>query len=808
MDLSMLSEQVERLTTWASGTPWAMIKSWEPQRLSTIAEICLDLQRIADSDQVELAICFLGSAGVGKSTLINSLVDPQLQVVPQGGIGPLTAQATVVRYAEQPYLHATYHGPRRVNQLVFALDRYCERERGVAKQGALHLDAADERELELALPMADVAGTEPAEIATDESRMRSYISQAKQLVTGRQMGSNELSTEYLADCLRSTLGHPARWGHDVLREHEPFLAQVAEAIAIGEDGREWEQTSDHRALLSEVARHATGSIAPLIESLEVGWPAEALRNGLVLVDLPGIGIANDEYRSVTSAWVRRATAVVLVVDRSGVTEAGADLLRTTGFLNSILHRAPDSTSVSPLLRVVAVKLDDVASAARATFRSLNPASRPPAWLELFRGACEESKKLIQNQLEQIFEQSVTAAPNETKTERRDALAQMVASMEVYPVSAIEYRKLHEDDPDDPAKIKTADDSNIPALIGSLGELAQRHSNELLDDYRATAQRLFDSIERALSRVKEELSSDERQLAQLADLRSSLDTVIRPAVDDLKPRMGALRERLRGTIPQAITAQVEKAVSIAERGVREYFRTLHKLPWSTLRGTIRRGGTWVRSRSIDLPNELALRFEDPLTIAWAKGVVAPLQKTLREFAQDIGRLLGKVIVWARTQPGLDAAQIDRFHLEAEAEVASLVTRGVVAAADLTKIAKQQLQAGIQDEIRVACEGFVDGRLDVGAGVKNRMVQFLDDVTPRISQIARATAERFFRESYNGVLGQVSKGLQRFEDPLAYASVLLLGGHERDAQKAAPRVDELNRIRAILAEMAAFHAEVNA
>jgi hypothetical protein len=60
----------------------------------------------------------------------------------------------------------------------------------------------------------------------------------------------------------------------------------------------------------------------------------------------------------------------------------------------------------------------------------------------------------------------------------------------------------------------------------------------------------------------------------------------------------------------------------------------------------------------------------------------------------------------------------------------------------------------------------------------------------------------------VLGQVSKGLQRFEDPLAYASVLLLGGHERDAQKAAPRVDELNRIRAILAELAAFHAEVNA
>ena len=806
MDLSRLAEQVGRLTTWASGTPSAMIERWEPQRLPAVAELCSDLGRFAVADRAELAICFLGSSGVGKSTLINSLVDPHLQVVPQGGIGPLTAQATMVRYAAEPYLHAAYHGPRRVNQLVFALDRYCERQRGLARQHPGDLDTADEREIELALPPTEAPASEPAE-ASLQGRIRSYVSQARQLVTGRQFGNDDLSTEYFADCLRSTLGHPARWGYSPLPAHAPLLAQVIDAVAIGDGGKRWDRTGDNRAFLGEVARHATGSIAPLIKSLDVGWPAQSLQDGLVLVDLPGIGIANDEYRSVTSAWIRRAMAVVLVVDKSGVTEASADLLRTTGFLNSILHRAPESTSVSPLLRVVAVKLDDVANAARATFKTQNPGAVPPAWLALFRGACDESQELIRNQLTQVFEQSLIEAPTETKSERQEALEQIVSSMEVYPVSAIEYRKLHENDPEDLARIKAPEDSNIPALIGSLSALAQRHRNELTDAYRSATQRLFDSIERALARVKDELSGDEQQVTRLTELRSALDAVIAPAADELKPRLGALRERLRGTIPKVIENEVERAIRAADKGIRDYLQSLHKLHWATLQATVRRGGIWVRSRPIDLPNELALRFEEPLAVAWNRGVVGTLRNALKEFSSDIGRLLGKVVAWAGAQAGLDVAHVQRFRSDVEAEVASLATRGESAAADLTKLAKQQLQAGIQDEIRAACQEFVKQHLDVGQGVKNRVIQFLDQLAPRVAQVARTTAGRFLRESYDTVLSHVSTGLKRFDDPLAHAKMLLLGGHERVAQDAAQRVEELNQVRAILAEMTVFQGEVS-
>lgn len=389
------------------------------------------------------------------------------------------------------------------------------------------------------------------------------------------------------------------------------------------------------------------------------------------------------------------------------------------------------------------------------------------------------------------------APAETQSDRRDALEQIVKSMEVYPVSAIEYRRLLDDDPEDPAKIKTPEDSGIPALTESLNMLAQRHRRELVEAYRWTARQLFETIDRALARVQDELSSDERQIARLAQLRGSLDAAVRPAADALKPRLGATRERLRATIPQSIETEVERNVSVADRKVRQYFLSLRELPWGTLRATIRRGGVWVRSRPVDLPNELALRFEEPLAVAWRRGVLLPLQKALHEFGTDIGRFLGKVIVWAKTQGGVDATHIQRFESGAEAEVKSLVNRGDLVTGDLTKIAKQRLHADLQEEIRGACQEFIDAGYSVGAGVMRRMHEFLDqELAPRVAQVARTTATRFFRQSYDDVLVQVAGGLQRFNDPLAYASALLLGGQERAADRAAPRLDELSRLRTIL------------
>src|ERR1035441_6515915 len=55
------------------------------------------LAKAAKLSDTELSVCFLGNSGVGKSTLINAIIGGAESVVPSGGVGPLAAQAPVVR---------------------------------------------------------------------------------------------------------------------------------------------------------------------------------------------------------------------------------------------------------------------------------------------------------------------------------------------------------------------------------------------------------------------------------------------------------------------------------------------------------------------------------------------------------------------------------------------------------------------------------------------------------------------------------------------------------------------------------------
>ena len=101
-----------------------------------------------------ITVCFVGNSGVGKSTLINAIAAGEKQVLPAGGIGPLTALATEIHFSATPSFSVVYHKRGKLMQLGFALERRLERlsRRALPATSSFAQDLTTEEQTELMIP--------------------------------------------------------------------------------------------------------------------------------------------------------------------------------------------------------------------------------------------------------------------------------------------------------------------------------------------------------------------------------------------------------------------------------------------------------------------------------------------------------------------------------------------------------------------------------------------------------------------------------------------------------------------------------
>jgi GTP-binding protein EngB required for normal cell division len=382
--------------------------------------------QVEGQDTLPFEIGIVGLSGVGKSSLLNALIAPACELLPSGGVGPLTGVPVRIGHAPFATLRVKYH------------DR------------AWLLDA-----------LKKLDGSTPGP-SNDELGLFSLICTGDQYTTRDPV--------WLAQSLRYALRPDVAKSPDATERILGTLRRLHELLHRQGSVRQWDSESPDRSFFRLVHEHISGSSAALCEVIELGWPSAMLENQLTLVDLPGLGMVNDSYSRHTNSWVERARAILVVTDRAGITESMVTCLRRNGFLERVVEGHADLIGVM-------TKLDQVTDDARRRDRSTQ------SWSRCFRATTEQAETELLSQIHTVLrsEQGIALGGH--------AGASLRAEIRVFGVSSREHQRVVARDPEDRPRLLIRESSGVPAVRRALAALARlrssRWTSEILDRARAS-----------------------------------------------------------------------------------------------------------------------------------------------------------------------------------------------------------------------------------------------------------------------------------------------------------------------------------
>jgi GTP-binding protein EngB required for normal cell division len=778
-----MRDQVKQLADWYNNQARPFLERNTPERLSDFDRDCDRLMRSAAVLGQELPVCFLGNSGVGKSTLINALVADGHTVVPSGGVGPLTAQALSVRHGDQPRIEVEYHGSGRLWQLVFGMENAWKAELGVPK-------AQDDTPQEALFETEPESGESASDPMLPESKQQSRLEVrkvAELLVTGGQ--SQDGPVAYLIDSLRDALGFARKWGTESIPEDAHRLAKISQVLKLAKTGARYIREGSAEDLRQDLRDHASGFLAPLIKTLNVWWKSPLLSQGVTLIDLPGLGVIGDPRPEVTRTYIReKARAVVLVVDNRGITEPVARLLRDSEFLAKLLHTTDDPAG-NPVLVVAVTKVDDVADSEYSD-------DGEREFSDYFKDVCDRTIPMVRSQLRGEIER-LWQEDGELGEAKRAVVENVLNTLQVYPLSAVQYRRLVSGKRSD---LSVAGQTNVPSMVAGLSQLRVAQEVERQAKVQEYYKTLLDGVSSSVRLVEAQWLDEHRRLEELEQLREDLEAFIKPLRRQFDTLQGQYREFLRATVPGRISDLVKSAKERARNQIQRYLNRLGQAHWATIRASVRRGGRFSGASEIDIQREFALRFEEPIAETWGKEILKDIRKRTNEYANGCLSLVDQVVEWAQRQ----GARVQQKVVEAQREA-------IQSDADRLKTVGKEMIKEVRDKnatllidtidgpIRKRCKGFVDEHRDVGSGVKDRMLRLYEELADEVTDAAEKPAMRILTVLFKEVEAEILGAFEDHRDPLQSISDAIVTSQQKyfersDAQKRWRILDETGAILA--------------
>lgn len=811
----------QELIRWFENSVRGFLERNAKERLPALEDDCERLKRLL-TEPGPITVCFLGHSGVGKSTLLNALVADDRQILPAGGTGPLTAQATEVHYAAVSEFSAFYQKKKSLWQVGFVLERQLMRlvsKRSLSGDpvdvqgantpltdrllgsfsGLLDQETLDKMDVE-----ADYGPTEE-DVATPD-RPDALRNQASLIITGNQFTTKPLS--YLVDGLRFACGLELRSQTVFDPEDQRRLDRVYKILSEAGEGGPYrrELDGDVPYFQEDLKAHVAGFLSPLIERIEVGWPSDLLKGGVHLVDLPGLGIAQDSYRDITKHYVRdRARAIVVVVDRAGPTESTVDLLRSSGYWSRLVGSADDPES-DPCSMIIAVtRVDDVACEEWQRRRDQADGPRPSKG-EVYMGLVQEFRDQMRRQITEQLDNMIgksdddRAQGNQSVQNARDqAKRTILESLEIHPVSAPELRKIIRHDEEDRAFLKEDEDTGIPTLRRILSKLPVDAHRKRQVQIREVFTRFSASIMSELIVIEKRWQEGTQATEAVAALSQALEKILEPKKNEYFSRLGAFRSFLEETVPEKIGRLVLEASKAAEEDIRRYLGSLQHVHWRTLQAAVKYGGTFDGARRIDLPDDIATYFQEPMAAVWGQQLLRDIRRQTRDFSKDIAEMVAFLCAWGVKNAGAHVASavLEAQCSRVEGQAAQMAQVGREAVDDLRNHVKTALLDVIRKPIRKACQQFVVSGSNAGRGVRDRILDLFADLATQATRSAQIPATDVLRNNFGEVREEIRGAFERWGNPIEETGALIV---EREEQRRR-RADAQRRGR-VLGE----HAEV--
>lgn len=699
---SQFRDYFANLKRWAQETAYPALTQGPLKSDQTVLAIPAEIARL----ESELArfrpipIALVGLTGVGKSTLLNALLEQEF--LPVGVIGAQTAAFVTITYAPQWEVTCEY---------------------------------IDEQELATMFSEAGAEIDDANETGSPEARERA-----------------EKKVRALLS-LRDDEPLPTR---ETLRSGPP--ADLREVVVSRQ--RRFAQADDWNLQLN---LHAKGKLWPITKTIDVRGPFEMLESGVVISDLPGAGDLNRARANQAAAAIKEAGQVLIATDNRLLQTSLMDQLEGAGRLPHRLFMSNENVQIILIGTSLDKGLPDPEDdPGQVRDLGLDPSTATE--FDVFEAVCSEWAKAVKPLfLNWLRTKSLEFLPDLPENERNARVENILKNVTVVPTSAKDWvrykrgRKMHvckrPDDTGLPSLrllINALADDQIATTITALRQKACEVQNSILDSIERSETAVGADIEGILSA----LQRSQQKMQEVQDRHTQI-------VEDLRLSVLQRFQQIRETLADKIENASLKMRDIGRQQAQAHLADLH---WASLRATVNHQGFWVtrNGRQVNLRDAMGGQMTRLVPQAWSRIADDRVGKQIEEARSRIVEVLStftkeiRDLVDSEIADEVSRRMVSRLFEASLGRAENKIERSLNAVTDLLGHTSKDMQQLVDQAVDLSLDGVCgDCSSDAGVGWRLRSVLRIVEGTGQVAEDAKVRcneiAEKVFDKLEKSVVG---------------------------------------------------------